>query len=103
MEHGSGPVKYEEKFDLKIIEFGIIFYEEDGIVEPGEKAYISSLTLHNLGLMPTPIHTDFFVSLVDNVWLSGIGSLQIPRAIAPMDLITIPFKHEFLINYPLLP
>ncbi|CDW71365.1 UNKNOWN [Stylonychia lemnae] len=103
VEHGAGPVKYEDKYDLKIVDFGMIFYEEDGIIEPGEKAYISTLTIHNLGLMPTPIHTDFFISLVDNNWLSGIGSLQIPRAIAPMDLITIPFKHEFLINYPLMP
>eukprot|EP00347_Sterkiella_histriomuscorum_P009341 403341583 len=101
VEHLNGPVKYLNKYDLKLLDFGIIFYEEDGIIEPGEKAYISTLTLHNIGLMPTPIQTDFFVSLVDNNWLQGIGNLQIPRAIAPGDLITIPFKHEFLINYPI--
>jgi len=75
VEHLNGPVKYLNKYDLKLVEFGMTFYEEDGIIEPGEKAFISSLTLHNIGLMPTPIHTDFFVSLIDNNWLQGIGSL----------------------------
>jgi len=56
-----------------------------------------------MGLMPTPIQTDFFVSMVDNQWISGIGSLQIPRAIGPGEMVTIPFKLEFLINYPAMP
>ena len=99
----NGPAKYLDKYDLKLVDFGIIFYEEDGIIEPGEKAYISTLTLQNIGLMPTPIQTDFFVSMVDNNWLTGIGSLQTPRAIGPGELITIPFKLEFLINYPIGP
>lgn len=103
VEHPGGPVKYLNKYDLKVLEFGFIFYEEDTIIEPGEKAYISSVTLHNIGLMPTPIQTDFFVSLVDNNWISGIGSLQIPRMINPGEMMTIPFKLEFLINYPAAP
>lgn len=103
VEHANGPVKYEDKFELKLLDFAMIFYEEDAIIEPGEKAYVSTLTLHNRGLMPTPIHSDFFVSLIDNNWLCGIGSLQIPRMIAPGDLITIPFKLEYLVNYPAAP
>ena len=40
-----GPATYNDKYDLKLQEFGLIFDEEDGIVEPGEKGYVSAVTL----------------------------------------------------------
>lgn len=55
MEHANGSVKYLNKYDLKLLEFEVTFYEDDGIIEPGERAYVSTVTLHNIGLMPTPI------------------------------------------------
>ena len=75
MEHAGGPIKYNDKFDLKVTEFTHTFYEEDAVIEPGEKAYVSSLTLHNKGPMPSPIFNDFFISVIDNNWLQGIGAL----------------------------
>jgi hypothetical protein len=56
VEHPSGPVKYPEKYDVKMLEFSIMFPEEDEVVEPGEKGFVTSLTLTNSGLMPAPIH-----------------------------------------------
>lgn len=52
----QGPIKYQEKFDIRMLDFTYMFPEEDGVVEPGEKGFITSITLFNAGMMPTPIH-----------------------------------------------
>lgn len=66
IEHPSGPVKYLDKFDIKMVDFTVMFPEEDEVIEPGEKGYVTSLTITNSGLMPSPIHQDYFVSVLDN-------------------------------------
>jgi len=48
-----------------MLDFKINFPEEDEVVEPGEKGFITTLTLFNAGMMPSPIHQDLFVSMVD--------------------------------------
>jgi hypothetical protein len=45
-----------EKFDTQMLDFTINFPEEDGVIEPGEKGYVTSVTLFNAGGMPSPIH-----------------------------------------------
>jgi hypothetical protein len=55
----NGPIKYLDKYDLKIIDFTIMFPEEDEVVEPGEEGYVTSLTIKNNGQMPSPIYQDF--------------------------------------------
>ena len=47
-------------------DFTIMFPEEDDVIEPGEKGFVTSVTIFNAGSMPAPIHQDFFVSVVDN-------------------------------------
>jgi hypothetical protein len=37
-------------------DFTVMFPEEDEVIEPGEKGYVTSLTITNSGLMPSPIH-----------------------------------------------
>ncbi len=49
-------MKYAEKYDLKMQDFTFIFPEEDDVIEPGEKGFITTVTLFNAGLMPSPIH-----------------------------------------------
>jgi hypothetical protein len=61
----GGPVKYLQKYDIQMQDFTFMFPEEDEVIEPGEKAYVTTVTLTNVGLMPAPIHQDFFVSVVD--------------------------------------
>ncbi len=56
MEHPRCATKYLEKYDVKILDFTHNFPEEDGIVEPGETGFISTLTLYNDGEMPSPVH-----------------------------------------------
>jgi hypothetical protein len=50
-------------------------------VEPGEKGFVISITLFNAGFMPSPIHQDLLVSVIDNDNIKGIGELKIPRAL----------------------
>lgn len=83
VEHPAGPVKYLQKFDIQMVEFTFMYPEEDEVIEPGERAIVTSVTLANTGLMPSPIHQDFFVSVLDTPHIQGLGALQIPRAIAP--------------------
>jgi hypothetical protein len=66
-----------------MLDFTINFPEEDEVVEPGEKGFVTTVTLFNAGKMPSPIHQDLFVSMVDTENILGIGALQIPRALAP--------------------
>ena len=44
-----------------MIDFTIGYPDEDGVVEPGEKGFITTITLLNNGPMPSPIHQNFFV------------------------------------------
>jgi hypothetical protein len=32
-----------------------MYPDDDEVIEPGEKAYINSLTIKNAGLMPSPL------------------------------------------------
>lgn len=75
VEHPGGAVKYLEKYDIQMKEFTIMFPEEDDVIEPGEQAFVTSLTLTNSGLMPSPLQQDFYASIVDNLQIQGIGSL----------------------------
>jgi len=43
-----------------------MYPEEDEVIEPGERAFVTTVTLTNAGMMPSPIHQDFFISVVDN-------------------------------------
>ena len=83
IEHPPGPVKYQDKYDVKLLDFTLNFPEEDEVVEPGEKGFVTTVTLFNAGKMPSPIHQDLFVSVLDTDNIQGIGALQIPRALAP--------------------
>ena len=65
VEHAAGPVKYPQKYDIQMLDFTFMFPDEDEVIEPGEKAFVTSVTLINIGLMPSPIHQDFFVSVLD--------------------------------------
>ncbi len=76
-------MKYLDKYDVKMTDFSISFPEEDAIIEPGEKGFVTTVTLFNAGNMPSPIHQDLFVSVLDTDNIQGIGALQIPRALAP--------------------
>jgi hypothetical protein len=66
---------YQEKYDIQMTDFTIMFPEEDDVIEPGEQAFVTSVTLHNNGLMPSPIHQDLYVSVTDNINIQGIGAL----------------------------
>ena len=50
---------------MKLFDFTINFPEEDEVVEPGEKGFVTTVTLFNGGKMPSPIHQDLFVSVLD--------------------------------------
>jgi hypothetical protein len=56
VEHPTGVVKYLDKYDIKIQDFTFIFPEEDEVIEPGEKGIVTTVTIYNAGLMPTPYH-----------------------------------------------
>ena len=75
VEYSQGPVRYSDKFDLQVKEFTMIFYEYDLVLEPGEKAYVSTMTLHNNGPMPSPIHNELVISVVENEWIYPLGDI----------------------------
>lgn len=83
VEHKTGPLKYFDKYDIKLEDFEYRFPEDDGVVEPGERGLITSITLHNQGLMPTPVNQDFLMSIVDTPLIKGLNPLPIPRSIPP--------------------
>jgi hypothetical protein len=39
-----------------MVEFTFMYPDEDEVIEPGEKAYVTTVTITNAGLMPSPIH-----------------------------------------------
>ena len=98
VEHPTGPVKYLEKFDIQMLDFTFMYPEEDEVIEPGERGFVTTVTLFNAGLMPSPIHQDLFISVPDTPHIQGLGALQIPRAIAPKLMIDIPFQLEYLMK-----
>ena len=75
MEHAQGPVRYSDKYDLQVKEFTIVFYEDDQVIEPGEKAYVSTMNLHNTGPMPSPIHNELVMSVLENEWIYPLGDI----------------------------
>jgi hypothetical protein len=36
IEHPSGPIKYSDRYDIRIKDFDIEFPEDDEVIEPGE-------------------------------------------------------------------
>ena len=100
VEHLTGPVKYLEKFDIQMLDFTFMYPEEDEVIEPGEQGFVTTVTLFNAGLMPSPIHQDLLVSVPETPHIQGLGALEIPRAIAPKKKIDIPLKLEYLMTYP---
>ncbi len=64
IEHSSfGSLTYNSAFDLRIVDFTVSYPENDNVIEPGEKATISSVTLRNVGGMPTPPTRDIMLSI----------------------------------------
>lgn len=49
--------------------------DDDQIIEPGEDGAVTSLTISNIGPMPSPIHSFLFTEVVENDHVLGIGSL----------------------------
>jgi hypothetical protein len=68
-------VKYPDRYDVKIEDFAFMFLEEDDVIEPGETGRVVTVTLYNKGLMPSPYHQDYFISVIDTENIEGIGSL----------------------------
>ena len=100
MEHPGGPLRYLNSFDVKILDFTYEFIEDDDVIEPGEIGFISSLTIENAGLMPSPINSDFYVSVIDSKSVHGGSTHSIPRALEPKSTITIPFRLDYQIKWP---
>jgi len=57
--------------------------DNDNVIEPGELAYINSVNVVNEGLMPSPLFSDFALSIVDNTTAKSLTSFNLPKAIEP--------------------
>lgn len=65
--------------------------DEDEVIEPGEIGIISSLTISNLGPMPSPMRNDLMAYVAENSNVVGISSLAIPTGLRPFESVQIPF------------
>ncbi|CDW90129.1 UNKNOWN [Stylonychia lemnae] len=93
-------LSFKNKYDLKITGFRYQMYEDDGIIEPGERAFIDYITVSNRGEMPTPNYSDFEVSLQENLWLMKAGQCMVPRNLQSKEVKTFETKVDFIVNYP---
>eukprot|EP00347_Sterkiella_histriomuscorum_P009216 403342079 len=100
VQTSNGPAKYENKYDLNLVEFYHEFFDEDEVIEPGEKGAINYVEVINKGTMPTPMHTDIEAHIEENQWIKGDLPQIILRNITPPNTLMIPIKLEFSIRYP---
>mmetsp|Transcript_6362 Transcript_6362/g.5669 ORF Transcript_6362/g.5669 Transcript_6362/m.5669 type:complete len:133 (+) Transcript_6362:261-659(+) len=84
IEYNSGErVPYEDRFRIQIIEFGVKFLEDDGVVEPGEVGLINMLKVQNVGYMPSPLHSDIMIQAEDNEFVKPVEGFYLPRRLEP--------------------
>ena len=63
---GKEKQVYSDKFDIQSIDFQTKFPDSNDIYEPGYIPNISQVTLYNAGSMPSPIHRDLWLSIIDS-------------------------------------
>lgn len=57
---------------------------DDGIYEPEEKVFVSSIAVENVGGMPTPAHHDVRIAIRDDGWIAPADMvLRLPRSLGP--------------------
>eukprot|EP00347_Sterkiella_histriomuscorum_P010157 403377385 len=100
VQTSQGSVEYANKYDIQIIDFQHKFFDEDTVIEPGEKGAIFQVNVINQSFMPTPLHTDIEAHIEENQWIKGYSSQNLPRNIKPPYKVTVPLKLEFSIRYP---
>ena len=97
---GKEKQVYKEKYDIQMTKFQTKFPDSNEIYEPGYQPHVSQITLHNAGGMPTPIHQDLWVSIVDTDTLKQVDELTIPRKLAAGETRVINLVLHFFIRYP---
>jgi hypothetical protein len=66
-----------------VTQFDFIIPEYTGSYEPGHSGYVSRVKISNIGMMPSPLHSDIALKIINNKWIQG-GELRfIPRGIPP--------------------
>ena len=63
---GKEKQVYSDKYDVQIADFQTKFPQSNDIYEPGYQPIISQVTLYNAGSMPSPIHSDLFLTIIDD-------------------------------------
>jgi|GEM_PF-4180851 len=75
---------YEERYFLTLESYDVVSENKDGIIEPGEKVTVRSLTVKNTGKMPLPHGVPAIVFLRDSKYLISQGiELNVPLSLAP--------------------
>lgn len=64
--------EYQDKYYLKVIDFGQAYDYDDGIVEPGELGTVDQLVIKNTGSMPSPMHTYFTLRVKGIKWVTSL-------------------------------
>jgi hypothetical protein len=77
---GSSVQTYPSIFDLDVTSSKFVDDSGDQILEPGERAYLTSLQVSNKGPMPSPAGQTIKVSFLPSAVLTVPASLQIPVA-----------------------
>jgi hypothetical protein len=104
VEEQNGPSRsYPSRYDLRLVSFTHRNENDDGVYEPGEKAYIGGITLENTGGMPLPSHHDVHVGLCRGAWAYPVEdesgrplTLKVPRGLGAGE------RHVFREELPLV-
>ncbi len=90
-ENGASR-SYPSRYDLRLVSFTHRNENDDGVYEPGEKAYIGGITVENTGGMPLPSHHDVHVGLTRGAWTYPVEdergrprTLKVPRGLGAGD------------------
>lgn len=81
-DQGQEIASYARRFDLEIVSYQLRDAYQDQIWEPGERIYISQLTVRNTGAMPMPPHRNaYFIFRNNNLIISDPLALELPTGL----------------------
>ena len=99
----AGDLIYESIYDLSLLDLEITPEKEDGIIEPGARVLISSITIMNVGGMPMPTSRGVLAyikpeapqppTMTGENWVVSEGLnrfVQLPLGLLTGDPVTVP-------------
>lgn len=99
-ENGLPPTTHSSPYSLILTSVQLQDSESYGIIEPGAKVNART-TLKNIGGMPSPLHQDISLTLLDNEFVAVEASKAtqlLPRGIPSSHSVTVPEQFSFLVR-----